>query len=194
MVGAHLLSGTFTSWTRIQEVVTTVGEAGDRARESTWVCVMGYRSKLWGACLYSLPRSEVCFMDKWSHWRVWAECDRWGGWGPWGLLQNTRDCYSSQCLSGVPQSIRTEDFAGHRVRPILKVDHSGVTSKFQSDNTKLLQNSKDLWVENKGPCGELFVSEEWIWEKMLPSLTPCVLLRHESELWFVYLSEIIVSP
>lgn len=47
-------------------------------------------------------------------------------------------------LSGVPQSIRTEDFAGHRVRPILKVDHSGVTSKFQSDNTKLLQNSKDL--------------------------------------------------
>lgn len=42
------------------------------------------------------------------------------------------------CLAGVPQSIRTEDFTGHRVRPILEVDHSGVTSNFQSDNSKLL--------------------------------------------------------
>lgn len=47
-------------------------------------------------------------------------------------------------LAGVPQNIRTEDFTGHRVRPVLKVDHSGVTSNFRSNNSKLLQNLKDL--------------------------------------------------
>lgn len=130
------IAGAPRGCTRNPGVVTTTGskwEAGNTAKTASplSMCVTRYRGQFWGACLYSLLVFEVCFYEA---------SKVIGGCGQSGAQEGAKDLQGSKAtesfsppsspLTGMPRSIRTEDFTGSRLIPSSEGDHSDMACKF----------------------------------------------------------------